>query len=381
MRISNKRNRPAIAKEAHRWFRRLGLSYASFYLTAAFTRLNCPEALSVEEAENLLQQTSPDNGRSALCENRIHRPEYDVQIVIPAYNASETLEECLDSVLCQKTHYSILTIVVDDGSTDRTPDLLLKYASYPNVRVIRQENKGFSGARNAGLKDIYARYVCFVDADDRLLPNAIEQLVCAADESEADITEGCFRKFVGEEILTAEQFPFHEGNDWTLLQGYPWGKVYKAALFAHICFPENYWFEDTVGVLLLYPQAQHIVRLPEIVYEYRQSSQGISQTSRGNVRSIDGLWVTRRLLNDAKEFGIQTNREYFDVWLNDIRNTLGHLESLQNDDYLRAALTMLHDLYQTFFPGMKASTPYDRALQQVLALHDPRLYRFFRRLL
>lgn len=377
---SNKPSRPLIVRALSRCFRLLGLNHAVFRIAAGCAKVSRPKALTVDEAETLLQRVSPDYGRSALHENRLHRPAYDVQIVIPAYNAAETLEECLDSVLAQKTRFSVLTIVVDDGSTDCTPRLLARYAGRHDLRLIRQENKGFSGARNAGLRDIHARYVCFVDADDRLSPDAIERLVSAADKAGADIAEGGFRTFADGETLGAEQPAPYEGADWTLLQGYPWGKVYKAELFAHVCFPENYWFEDTVGVLLVYPQARRIVRLPQTVYDYRHSPQGITQTSRGKVRSIDSLWVSRRLLHDASAFGIQMGPAYFEAWLHDTRNTLVHFAFLRNEACLRASLVLLRHLRQTFFPRLQAALPSHRTLLRVLDLCSPRLLRLYLRL-
>ena len=93
-----------------------------------------------------------------------------VSVVIPCYNQGHFLAEAIESVLEQSCpHFEI--VVVDDGSTDDTADVA---GQYPGVRCIRQNNQGLAAARNAGLRESSGSYVVFLDADDRLLPNALE---------------------------------------------------------------------------------------------------------------------------------------------------------------------------------------------------------------
>jgi glycosyltransferase involved in cell wall biosynthesis len=91
-----------------------------------------------------------------------------VSIVIACYNQGRFLGEAIDSALRQ-THAPIEVIVVDDGSSDRTADVA---AAYP-VRCLRQRNQGAPAARNHGFSHSQGRYVLFLDADDRLLPEAV----------------------------------------------------------------------------------------------------------------------------------------------------------------------------------------------------------------
>lgn len=93
-----------------------------------------------------------------------------VSVVIPCYNQGRFLGEAIESVQAQTyPHYEI--IVVDDGSTDNTDQVA---ARYENVRCIRQTNRGLSGARNSGLNASKGEWLVFLDADDRLLPEALE---------------------------------------------------------------------------------------------------------------------------------------------------------------------------------------------------------------
>ena len=104
-----------------------------------------------------------------------------VSVVIPCYNQAHFLSEAIESVLSQ-TCESFEIIVVDDGSTDNTSELASRYQK---VRLLRQENRGVSAARNAGLAESEGEYVVFLDADDRLLPEALEVgLECLDDHPE-----------------------------------------------------------------------------------------------------------------------------------------------------------------------------------------------------
>ncbi|MES1256095.1 MAG: glycosyltransferase [Acidobacteriota bacterium] len=105
-----------------------------------------------------------------------------VSIVIPAYNCAPYLDDALTSVLGQ-SHAPHEVIVVDDGSTDDTQDVLRPFAR--QISLVRQENRGLSHARNRGLADATGRWVLFLDADDRLEPTALEALLSVS-EADAD---------------------------------------------------------------------------------------------------------------------------------------------------------------------------------------------------
>ncbi|WP_320780554.1 glycosyltransferase family 2 protein [Streptomyces sp. CRN 30] len=118
----------------------------------------------------------------------------DVTVIIGAYEAMPYLVECLASVEAQTIDPArIEVIAVDDGSTDGTGDHLEQFAARApmSVTVIRQQNSGGpSGPRNVGLGKAAGRYVFFLDADDRLGPEALERMVAMADRSSTDVVLG-----------------------------------------------------------------------------------------------------------------------------------------------------------------------------------------------
>lgn len=125
-----------------------------------------------------------------------------VSIIIPAYNVEKYIERCLHSITGQ-TYQAIEIIVVDDGSTDSTGEILDRYAiSDSRMKVIHTKNGGVSAARNIGLENAGGEFLSFVDADDLVAPHYIERLMeilqitgtdistcCAVDVSENSVSE------------------------------------------------------------------------------------------------------------------------------------------------------------------------------------------------
>ncbi|MGB9596142.1 MAG: glycosyltransferase family 2 protein [Candidatus Poribacteria bacterium] len=97
-----------------------------------------------------------------------------VSVIIPVYNQEKYIKECIDSVINQ-SYANVEIIVVDDGSTDKTPDILRAYGD--KIKYIRQENQGPSSAINNGIKSANGSLICWLGSDDLYMPNKIEHQV------------------------------------------------------------------------------------------------------------------------------------------------------------------------------------------------------------
>lgn len=116
----------------------------------------------------------------------------DLSVIIPVYNAAALIDRCLDSVFNQKTRYTFEVILVDDGSTDNSVELI-KARKETNIRLFQQKNAGPSVARNKGVELAQGRYVTFIDADDYWEDGYTEESVRFLDEHQScvAVTVGC----------------------------------------------------------------------------------------------------------------------------------------------------------------------------------------------
>lgn len=113
-----------------------------------------------------------------------------ISVIVPVYNVERYLAECLDSILAQ-TLRDIQIICVNDGSTDNSGTILEQYQKKDaRIKVIHQENRGLSGARNAGMSAADGKYVGFVDSDDFVAPDMMETLYSLAERNHAEIAIG-----------------------------------------------------------------------------------------------------------------------------------------------------------------------------------------------
>jgi glycosyltransferase involved in cell wall biosynthesis len=160
-----------------------------------------------------------------------------VSVVIPCFGQSHYLGDAIESVLAQ-TYPHLEILVVDDGSADNTSAIASRY---PGVKCLRAENSGVAAARNLGLRSTNGDFLVFLDADDRLLPAAVEAgLRALEDHPECAAAVGAYRRVShdGKPIETHDQ-PAVERDQFTqLLQdnwaGFPARAIYRRAVFEHV---------------------------------------------------------------------------------------------------------------------------------------------------
>lgn len=326
-----------------------------------------------EEYMNILMAYHPDRGRSAVRQTGLpHLDEYErmLDIVVPAYNVEAYIDDCLHSVLAQRTKHSFRVIVVNDGSTDSTAGHLEKYRGEKNVLVLEQANGGLAAARNTGLEHVTAKYVMFVDSDDCLTAHAAEKLINAAENSGAEIAAGSYFNFKEYKWLRKE-YRQKAGpiSDDMNLKGQAWAKVIRRELFERVCFPEGYWFEDSVMHQIIYPSAVRKVGIWANVYERRVNLQSITHTSAGNPRSLDSLWVTLRLMDDRRSLGLADTAAYYEYLLSQTVLTCKRL-SLLNVNIQKYAFVILSHRINELFPPMKGKGRTAVRLEEAIRKED-----------
>lgn len=313
-----------------------------------------------------LDRICPDHDFNIYSNNVLHR-NLDLTILIPVYNQQDYLVSCLDSVLSQKTGFSYEVIAVNDGSTDRSGEILKCYQD--RIRILTQENRGLSAARNAGLRDFRGRFVTFLDADDCLAENAVEVMLHAAIRNQADILEGGMDKLRAGDHGEWKRVPFlrYEASQcdrgFGFLSGYACGKLYRSDLWEHYQFPEGYWYEDTFPNMILMAKPFSVFTIPEVLYLYRENPNSITGAQKGKPKLIDSYRLTEHLLEVQKQEGLispGTAKQFIRQTLVNI-NRAGNLgmEAVEAEFHLSAAL---YQNYFCDFPEPEGLTPDQRNL-------------------
>lgn len=324
--------------------------------------------LSPNKAREILLACTPCPEGASRAANTLLPPRCDLQIIVPAYNVERYLESCMDSVLSQQTKFSYHVILVDDGARDRTPEICDKYADDPRVTVIHQKNKGLSGARNTGLKEIFGKYVFFLDSDDLLLPGAIDALLDTAFAHDCDLVQGgaSYVFETHDETYHCAQQETKVGNPY-LLHGHAWGKVYKAEIFQNLCFPEGFWYEDSLLSFLIFPAVKNAWLCPKVCYGYRINESGIVKSSVGKPRAVETWWITETLTKEHAEASLPFDALFYEYML--LQARLNHLrvENL-SPEVQESVFVLTCDLMEQYFPGM--TIPGQKKLQRALKTRD-----------
>ena len=274
----------------------------------------------IQRSYDILNNYSAQPKNCAPIENLPIDKSIDLSIVIPVYNCENFISDCIDSILNQKTKYNVQVIIINDGSTDSTEQILMKYQDVESVIIHTQKNKGFSGARNVGINKSIGKYIMFVDADDYLLEGSIENLMDIAETRNADIVQGEYINvsMVGERITSSKICDSVKDTSKKCttfeLPGYPWAKVYRRELFDQIRFPEHFWFEDSIISHIVFPKATSIYAIPNKVYAYRINENGITQTFKGKHKSIDAVWILDEIYKYSLKNHIDINAEWIDYF-------------------------------------------------------------------
>ena len=114
-------------------------------------------------------------GDIIFSKNKIDKDKPLLSFIVPTYNSAQTLKRCIDSIISQ-TNSNWELIIVDDGSTDNTNEIVKEFLGEYNIRYIYQENGGPGKARNNGIKHAKGYYIVFLDSDDYFEPDLVEKL-------------------------------------------------------------------------------------------------------------------------------------------------------------------------------------------------------------
>ena len=230
-------------------------------------------------------------------------------IILPIYNVEKYLPECVESILNQKCKdYEI--ILVDDGSTDSSPDICDKYAKEHNfVKIIHKPNGGQSDARNLGLKEAIGEYVFFVDSDDYLKDEMVLSKIAEKIKSNPDVVAfKSLRWFENTKTLSTNSGDLSVSDDALLpYKKYlelidkdmyfnsPWSKVIKRSILIdnNIEFQNGLLGEDNDWYYKVVNHLQSLELINEPLYVYRQRAGSTTQSyKKKNLEDL--LWLIEK---------------------------------------------------------------------------------------
>ena len=220
----------------------------------------------------------------------------DISIIVPIYNAEKFINKCVDSLLNQ-TKKEIELILINDGSTDNTHNILKKYND-KRIKYFKNKNQGIGKTRNFGIEKATGKYIMFVDSDDYLKENACEELYDKAEETKADLVICDFYKVYDDGHQEKIKLPsFKDGklkdmpNILLDINLSPWNKLYKTKLIKdnNIKFVEGIKYEDAPFVSTALDCAKKITKLDSYLNYY--VIHGNSETTVRDKRIFDILKI------------------------------------------------------------------------------------------
>ena len=235
-----------------------------------------------------------------------------ISVIIPAYNSEETLDSCLASIFRQ-TYSNLEIILIDDGSTDSTPQICDTHAKEKSfVKAIHLvKNGGPSNARNIGLSNATGKYISFIDSDDEILPTYFETLVEIAQKHDSDISA------VSYQIVKRDKTP-KQVYDRTNIVSYDKEsaindllyqknldssqccKLFKREVLEGISFPEQYRvYEDLLFIYKAFCQSQKICWTNRKLYIYHKQADG--QMDSVSPTTTDAFEVMDEIKSDILE--------------------------------------------------------------------------------
>lgn len=215
-----------------------------------------------------------------------------VSIVVPVYNTSRYLHRSMDALVNQ-TLNDIEIIVINDGSTDSSVDIINEYVDkYPDkVRLISKENGGQGSARNIGIKQAKGEYIGFADSDDCIDTAMFAVMYAKAKEDDADLVECSFHYVYEHEDGTMDELRprgivgKHPDNRDMFLnpQVSPWNKLYRASVLKDndILFPEGLIYEDTSFYIKSIPYLKKMSYVDEKYVYYFLRGQSTMNSNKG----------------------------------------------------------------------------------------------------
>ena len=251
-----------------------------------------------------------------------------VSVIVPVYNVSRYLDKCVSSIT-QQTYGNLEIFLINDGSTDESPALCRAWKSRdPRITVIDQKNQGVSVARNSGLDSCAGEWICFVDGDDWLEPDAVEKMLAAVSEDTDVLITDYFvdseTKSWTESFFSLKDHDFAESERLELIKncylktsfsnrsavtmvGVPWAKLFRTQVLKEkeIRFdPGLRKMQDALFCSEFFQNCTRVRFRAFPTYHYRQNSASVTHKGNAGYQKVADS-VLKALWNFIEKYGYE----------------------------------------------------------------------------
>ena len=281
-----------------------------------------------------------------------------VSIIVPVYNVEKYVEKCLQTLINQ-TLKDIEIIVVNDGSTDNSANIINKYASNFSdvIKCYDKENGGLSDARNYGMQYATGDYIAFLDSDDYVEIDMYEKMYNKAIEENSDMVECDFIWEYPDKRIIDTGIIYNNRKDMiTYARVVAWNKLIKRELIgrAKVIYPKGLRYEDIEFFYKMVPYYDKVSFVKEPLVHYVQRDSSISNVQNERTREI--FDVLDNSINYYKENGL------FDEYKDELEYTyarillcssLFRMVKIKNKETKRELLNKTWDKLNSTFPNWK----------------------------
>lgn len=282
---------------------------------------------------------------------RLKSREALISVIVPVYNGQDYIADCIDSIENQ-TYRNLEIIIVNDGSADQTGKVCESLqAAHQNVRILTLDDRGVSAARNAGIEAAAGKFVTFVDADDRILPDMIKILYDCMDETQSDVAGCAFfmwrnedewkraveanlsgkcAESVGMSVAQAKTYDAGTYLRQELLCGNSrcWSKLYRREIVEKVCFRENLTIgEDMLFLVQILPYINKIAETAYAGYGYYQNPAG-AINREFTPRYMDQITCWRLAREEILRMDVSLDSQVSALWIMGIMLTAGKIAML-----------------------------------------------------
>lgn len=313
-----------------------------------------------------------------------------VSIIVPVYNAEQYISRCISCILDQ-TYRNIELILVDDGSSDKSAQIIDEESGKDKrIVVIHKINGGASDARNMGLSMCRGSYICFVDADDIIDPEYVMTMLSIAKEYDCDIVQCDYKKVNNRDIIFTRgdnkisvvsstdmlNRIYSESNVDTIVL---WNKLFKKSVIADIRFPVGIMFEDEVFCPRVIYNASRIAITNSTLYYYYHNNNSVMNMEYSK-KKLDIFTALKLRMDFYCKCGL---KDLYDKdlykYMNKLLQNIYLVKKSQIADKSSIKRRLIGDYWGKYREALSVSWPLKRKIALLIWGILPGSYTFFRK--